>query len=167
MGRQMDHRLAHGVFELRNVSTWNCSTIRSPWALSCYKPASPHCFSRIFPIPCGTQVSMVNGSDISILCPGWGQMAALVSGEDLISPKRCHLALSTRQLSAQFSCCFLKKPGQGGDSMCLSLSPVHRWEVTGLPWPRGLEVLLDPPVQTGLGLVLWQLFGLTVRVIPL
>lgn len=66
----MDHRLGHGVFELRNVSMWNCSTIRSSWALSCYKPTSSHCFSRIFPIPCGTQVSMINGSDTSRLCPG-------------------------------------------------------------------------------------------------
>lgn len=78
----MDHRLAHGVFELRNVSTWNCSTIRSPWALSYYKPTSPHCFSRIFPIPCGTQVPMVNGPGTSRLCPGQGQMPALVSTED-------------------------------------------------------------------------------------
>lgn len=61
MGRQMDHRLAHGRFESRNVSTWNCSTIRSPWADSCYKWTLPHCFSRIFPIPCGTQVSLVPG----------------------------------------------------------------------------------------------------------
>lgn len=61
MGRQMDHRLAHGRFESRNVSTCNCSTIRSPWAESCYKRTLPCCFSRIFPIPCGTQVSLVPG----------------------------------------------------------------------------------------------------------
>lgn len=82
MGRQMDHRLAHGRLELRNVRTWNCSTIRSPWADSCYQRTSPHCFSRIFPIPCGTQVSLVDAAGRSRLWLGWGQMPALAASED-------------------------------------------------------------------------------------
>ena len=62
---------------------WNCSTIRSPWADSCYKWTSPRCFSRIFPVPCGTQVSLVDAAGTPRLCPGWGQMTTLVCSKDL------------------------------------------------------------------------------------
>lgn len=107
----MDHWLAHGVFELRNVSTWNCSTIRSPWALSCYKPTSPHCFSRIFPVPCRAQASMLNGSDSSRRCPGWGQMPALVSSEDPGLPTA--LSSFPEHMAALLSFCVASGRNQG------------------------------------------------------
>lgn len=80
----MDHLLARGRFESRNVSMCNCSTIRSPWAESCYKRTLPVGFQGSFPFPVEYRCpwSLVDAVGTSNLCLGWGQMPALVCSQD-------------------------------------------------------------------------------------
>lgn len=156
MGRQMDHRLAHGRFQLRNVSTWNCSTIRSPWADSCFKRASPSSFPRIFPTPCGIQVSLFPGRCSWHIQAG-SRLRTDVCNEDpgLLAalPRSC---LEHMAALCSVSMLFPIEPGagrrqRGADFPSLQQAAGKR---LGCPHPGDRKLFWIHQFKTGLGLVL-------------